>query len=212
VTCRPPILGRNCRASGLVFRAAPGRHARTWRSRSRSAAREGPSHRLDLANQPLDQSPSRCGPLRRSRARHCQAKAGARGRLRRLPSGARLPASRFAPRSDVRQKRPARCGPSFEWLASRSSLRARDGLPSPGLRRTTFARVMSEGWRRGRDSNPRAGYPARRFRGAPVTTTSVPLLTYFARWGPFAFPTSLRARGDASRRFPPALACGRRRC
>src|SRR5580765_6710671 len=30
-------------------------------------------------------------------------------------------------------------------------------------------------WRRGRDSNPRAGYPARRFRGAPVTTTSVPL-------------------------------------
>src|SRR5918993_1028873 len=31
-------------------------------------------------------------------------------------------------------------------------------------------------WRRGRDSNPRAGYPARRFRGAPVTTTSVPLL------------------------------------
>src|SRR3954467_2785270 len=30
-------------------------------------------------------------------------------------------------------------------------------------------------WRRGRDSNPRAGYPTRRFRGAPVTTTSVPL-------------------------------------
>ena len=31
-------------------------------------------------------------------------------------------------------------------------------------------------WRRGWDSNPRAGYPTRRFRGAPVTTTSVPLL------------------------------------
>jgi hypothetical protein len=30
-------------------------------------------------------------------------------------------------------------------------------------------------WRRGWDSNPRAGYPTRRFRGAPVTTTSVPL-------------------------------------
>ena len=30
-------------------------------------------------------------------------------------------------------------------------------------------------WRRGRDSNPRADYSARRFRGAPVTTTSVPL-------------------------------------
>src|SRR5436190_17249272 len=33
-----------------------------------------------------------------------------------------------------------------------------------------------QGWRRGRDSNPRADYSARRFRGAPVTTTSVPLL------------------------------------
>src|SRR5215208_6254843 len=31
------------------------------------------------------------------------------------------------------------------------------------------------GWRRGWDSNPRAGYPTTRFRGAPVTTTSVPL-------------------------------------
>src|SRR5260221_2318755 len=30
-------------------------------------------------------------------------------------------------------------------------------------------------FRRGWDSNPRAGYPTRRFRGAPVTTTSVPL-------------------------------------
>ena len=35
-------------------------------------------------------------------------------------------------------------------------------------------------WRRGRDSNPRADYSARRFRGAPVTTTSVPL-RYLAR-------------------------------
>ena len=30
-------------------------------------------------------------------------------------------------------------------------------------------------WRRGWDSNPRAPYGTRRFRGAPVTTTSVPL-------------------------------------
>src|SRR4029079_9441384 len=36
-------------------------------------------------------------------------------------------------------------------------------------------------WRRGRDSNPRAGYPARRFRGAPVTTTSVPLRYWRSR-------------------------------
>src|SRR5262249_46996961 len=32
-------------------------------------------------------------------------------------------------------------------------------------------------WRRGWDSNPRAPYGTRRFRGAPVTTTSVPLRT-----------------------------------
>src|SRR6476620_8961046 len=36
-------------------------------------------------------------------------------------------------------------------------------------------------WRRGWDSNPRAGYPARRFRGAPVTTTSVPLRYWRSR-------------------------------
>ena len=61
--------------------------------------------------------------------------------------------------------------------------------PSPlrGFGGTAFALVcpaeahasasgrVSEGWRRGWDSNPRAGYPTRRFRGAPVTTTSVPL-------------------------------------
>ena len=46
----------------------------------------------------------------------------------------------------------------------------------------------SDKWRRGRDSNPRAGYPARRFRGAPV---HVPLVPLYARWGPFRFPTSL---------------------
>jgi hypothetical protein len=33
----------------------------------------------------------------------------------------------------------------------------------------------SGNWRRGWDSNPRAPYGTRRFRGAPVTTTSVPL-------------------------------------
>ena len=35
--------------------------------------------------------------------------------------------------------------------------------------------VETGNWRRGWDSNPRAGYPTTRFRGAPVTTTSVPL-------------------------------------
>src|SRR6478672_1086117 len=62
--------------------------------------------------------------------------------------------------------------------------RSRDAVCQPKPR---AQRALGEGWRRGRDSNPRAGYPARRFRGAPVTTTSVPLLN-FARWGPFDIP------------------------
>ena len=42
-----------------------------------------------------------------------------------------------------------------------------------------FAQANETGnWRRGWDSNPRAGYPTTRFRGAPVTTTSVPLRTF----------------------------------
>jgi hypothetical protein len=39
----------------------------------------------------------------------------------------------------------------------------------------THRYLLATRWRRGWDSNPRAGYPTRRFRGAPVTTTSVPL-------------------------------------
>src|SRR5436189_5048956 len=49
-----------------------------------------------------------------------------------------------------------------------------------------FAEI--ENWRRGWDSNPRAGYPTRRFRGAPVTTTSVPLRS--TRSGPFIIACS----------------------
>src|SRR5437660_1788318 len=36
-------------------------------------------------------------------------------------------------------------------------------------------KTLRNEWRRGWDSNPRAGYPTNRFRGGPVTTTSVPL-------------------------------------
>ena len=43
-----------------------------------------------------------------------------------------------------------------------------------------------------------------------VQIPAPPLINY-ARWGPFSFPTSLRARAAASRRCLPALACGRRR-
>src|SRR5438552_3160387 len=50
---------------------------------------------------------------------------------------------------------------------------SRSSLPSSCV----DARITERerGIRRGWDSNPRAGYPTRRFRGAPVTTTSVPL-------------------------------------
>ena len=59
---------------------------------------------------------------------------------------------------------------------------ARILAPLPDITRTERAipgesmfLLMFLMWRRGWDSNPRAGYPTRRFRGAPVTTTSVPL-------------------------------------
>jgi hypothetical protein len=67
-----------------------------------------------------------------------------------------------------------------------------------GLPTVARSRVMSEGWRRGWDSNPRAGYPTRRFRGAPVTTTSVPL-------------RFLALAAAASRQFPPTFALIRMR-
>src|SRR5215207_3593543 len=50
-------------------------------------------------------------------------------------------------------------------------------------------------WRRGRDSNPRAGYPTRRFRGAPVTTTSVPLRLLLRSMGPLLHSPSRCALG-----------------
>src|SRR5713101_3013947 len=43
------------------------------------------------------------------------------------------------------------------------------------MNRVSLLLSVVKRWRRGWDSNPRAGYPTRRFRGAPVTTTSVPL-------------------------------------
>ena len=48
-------------------------------------------------------------------------------------------------------------------------------LPGRSSPRRRTRPQASEGWRRGWDSNPRAAYATRRFRGAPVTTTSVPL-------------------------------------
>ena len=61
-------------------------------------------------------------------------------------------------------------------------------------------------WRRGWDSNPRAGYPTRRFRGAPVTTTSVPLRAVES----WAFPPySSRVAGPPGGR--PALTTQRSR-
>ena len=85
----------------------------------------------------------------------------------------------------------------LEGESSMGSASAPSGLRRDSLR----VSVRSRKWPSRRlaereDSNPRADYSARRFRGAPVTTTSVPLLIHFARWGPFRFPTSLRARAS----------------
>ena len=53
---------------------------------------------------------------------------------------------------------------------------ARPGRIARQIRAWAFLCLTNE-WRREWDSNPRAGYPTRRFRGAPVTTTSVPFRT-----------------------------------
>ena len=45
----------------------------------------------------------------------------------------------------------------------------------PSLNNISALVSVTYNWRRGWDSNPRAPYGTRRFRGAPVTTTSVPL-------------------------------------
>src|SRR4029077_12276536 len=50
-------------------------------------------------------------------------------------------------------------------------------------------------WRRGWDSNPRAGYPTTRFRGAPVTTTSVPLREESREADPRLYRTADRLAG-----------------
>ena len=57
-------------------------------------------------------------------------------------------------------------------------------------------------WRRGWDSNPRAGYPTRRFRGAPVTTTSVPLRKVGPRRAEHRLYRDVVVRGERYYSFP----------
>ena len=79
-----------------------------------------------------------------------------------------------------------------------------------GHRAGARAEFRRERRRNGGEGGIRTHVPfrTRRFRGAPVTTTSVPLRLLLRSVGPlFPFPTSLRARARASRGFPPALAC-----
>ena len=71
----------------------------------------------------------------------------------------------------------AQRGFADEACPAEAQVDAKGEPPTPfrGYGGTAFAWITSEGWRRGWDSNPRAPYGTRRFRGAPVTTTSVPL-------------------------------------
>jgi hypothetical protein len=68
----------------------------------------------------------------------------------------------------------------------------RKGTRTPTHQYIAF-RINDLLWRRGWDSNPRAGYPTRRFRGAPVTTTSVPLQIGGRVPHTTAFPTARKA-------------------
>ena len=64
----------------------------------------------------------------------------------------------------------------LEWRNADVGLNV--GLQTRRRRKPLILNSLHENVAERGDSNPRAGYPARRFRGAPVTTTSVPL-----RWG-----------------------------
>ena len=90
-----------------------------------------------------------------------------------------------APRLCFPYPRPhAMVGRSDVLMGARFAMRT---LTAPQQRRARIGAIKRDAaenpanllnkpiWRRGWDSNPRAGYPTRRFRGAPVTTTSVPL-------------------------------------
>ncbi len=92
-----------------------------------------------------------------------------------LRGGSRLVGGKIGRHGALRtQMLHRRAGPARSpALQSDSSGRGRHPECTP----TRLSRARVWNWRRGRDSNPRAGYPTRRFRGAPVTTTSVPLRT-----------------------------------
>ena len=112
--------------------------------------------------------------------------------------------------SDRKENSASGTNARTEFISVKRAIETREqnpfpnGLPlsrfSPGheLFETSRQAIEDErltGWRRGWDSNPRAGYPTRRFRGAPVTTTSVPL-------------RFLALAATASRRFPPPARLG----
>jgi hypothetical protein len=74
--------------------------------------------------------------------------------------------------SGVRQHRRRR---ELRRVSSRAYMSARGSASSHVKQVPTLQALNSLYWRRGWDSNPRAAHATRRFRGAPVTTTSVPL-------------------------------------
>ena len=82
--------------------------------------------------------------------------------------------------TDRKPFRPVRTGERNRRMAERVGFglwaeALAEGRMTPEPARSANERKRS--WRRGWDSNPRAPYGTRRFRGAPVTTTSVPLRT-----------------------------------
>ncbi len=73
-------------------------------------------------------------------------------------------------------------GPRSVWIElsevkqNRARRHFRTKVTQRGLKMMIFRKLLKRQWRRGWDSNPRARFwQARRFRGAPVMTTSVPL-------------------------------------
>ena len=150
------------------------------------------------------QPPIRTESSRRSAAQRMVLSLFASGALKRTTSateatavrrGERMPSGRrWSDRSVERVGSEPACrkAPVFEFSERRKVGRKRVVRYSQDFGFSKRFVFNCLGWRRGWDSNPRAGYPTRRFRGAPVTTTSVPLRLLALAAAPL-------------RRFPPPL-------
>ena len=137
---------------------------------------------VDGAHGPGDATLGGANDLHGSGDQHWAVPPVPRSEVRRAWAGVpRAPTpdhgTRLARRSPTHRppSRPGRVSPPRRFSRDRRKRPKYNEKTAVSPKQTRSASTHATGWRRGWDSNPRAGYPTRRFRGAPVTTTSVPL-------------------------------------